>query len=190
MPLHPANKEQQRVACLKILTTSAWNPPPGQRRMHGDLMYVFVVTLEDKRFHITASTRGFYVNQITEDEFNPRPAPSNYLSHSLIELLNQISPGFKRNFAVLQKRRTGRHPFERVATPYQVYTWQAPILDHTVDAIRAEDAFSSKLGYEEHIPGKNTLSNLPMRIFGSLTFDQKYLNQMFYMFACTHRPDP
>ena len=178
------------MACLKILTTSAWNPPPGQRRMHGDLMYVFVVTLEDKRFHITASTRGFYVNQITEDEFNPRPAPSNYLSHSLIELLNQISPGFKRNFAVLQKRRTGRHPFERVATPYQVYTWQAPILDHTVDAIRAEDAFSSKLGYEEHIPGKNTLSNLPMRIFGSLTFDQKYLNQMFYMFACTHRPDP
>ena len=51
-----------------------------------------------------------------------RPAPSNYLSHSLIELLNQISPGFKRNFAVLQKRRTGRHPFERVATPYQVVT--------------------------------------------------------------------
>ena len=51
-----------------------------------------------------------------------RPAPSNYLSHSLIELLNQISPGFKRNFAVLQKRRTGRHPFERVATPYQVMT--------------------------------------------------------------------
>ena len=154
LPLHPANKEQNRVACLKILTTSAWNPPPGQRRMHGDLMYVFIVTLEDKRFHITASTRGFYVNQMTEDEFNPRPAPSNYLSHSLIELLNQISPGFKRNFAVLQKRRTGRHPFERVATPYQVYTWQAPLLEHTVDAIRAEDAFSSKLGYEEHIPGQ------------------------------------
>ena len=83
-------------------------------------MYVFVVTLEDKRFHITASTRGFFVNQTTEEEFNPRPAPSNYLSHSLIELLNQISPGFKRNLAILQKRRTSRHPFERVATPYQV----------------------------------------------------------------------
>ena len=25
LPLHPANKEQNRVACLKILTTSAWN---------------------------------------------------------------------------------------------------------------------------------------------------------------------
>ena len=106
--------------CLKVLTTSGWNPPPGHRRMHGDLLYVFVVTLEDKRFHITASTRGFFVNQTTEEEFNPRPAPSNYLSHSLIELLNQISPGFKRNLTILQKRRTSRHPFERVATPYQV----------------------------------------------------------------------
>ena len=26
--------------------------------------------------------------------------------------------------------------------------------DHPIDAIRAEDAFSSKLGYEEHIPGQ------------------------------------
>ena len=59
--------------------------------MHGDLLYVFVITLEDKRFHITASTRGFYVNQTNEEEFNPRPAPSNHLSHSLVDLLNQVS---------------------------------------------------------------------------------------------------
>lgn len=94
------------------------------------------------------------------------------MCHSLIELLNQISPLFKRNFALLQKKRNQRHPFERVATPYQVYVWTAPMMDHTIDAIRAEDstflfyfnfdqfksmnfpAFSSKLGYEEHIPGQ------------------------------------
>ena len=29
-----------------------------------------------------------------------------------------------------------------------------PQLEHNIDAIRAEDAFSSKLGYEEHIPGQ------------------------------------
>ena len=195
--------------------------------MHGDLLYVFVVTLEDKRFHITASTRGFFVNQTTEEEFNPRPAPSNYLSHSLIELLNQISPGFKRNLAILQKRRTSRHPFERVATPYQVhhywfcykiqdcyhchetpiayfhkhiyskvYTWLAPHQEHTIDAIRAEDAFSSKLGYEEHIPGQTRdwneelqttrelpRKNLPERLLReraifkvSLSFEHKIVN--------------
>ena len=31
--------------------------------LSGDLLYLYVVTLEDKRYHITASTRGFYLNQ-------------------------------------------------------------------------------------------------------------------------------
>ena len=35
-----------------------------------------------------------------------------------------------------------------------MYAWVGSQLDHTIDAIRAEDAFSSKLGYEEHIPGQ------------------------------------
>ena len=51
-------------------------------------------------------------------------------------------------------RRTGRHPYERVPTPYQMYSWIGPQLEHNIDAIRAEDAFSSKLGSEEHIPGQ------------------------------------
>jgi len=36
-------------------------------------------------------------------------------------------------------RRQQKHPFERVATPYQVHSWMAPTLDHNVDYIRAED---------------------------------------------------
>lgn len=35
--------------------------------------------------------------------------------------------------------RQQKHPFERVATPYQVHSWMAPSLDHNVDYIRAED---------------------------------------------------
>jgi len=160
LPLHIStnvnkdNSNKDKLACLKVLTTSAWNPPPGQRRMHGDLMYIFVITLEDKRVHITASSRGFYVNQTTEEIFNPKPVSQAHLSHSLVDLLSQISGGFKKNFAGLQKKRTQRHPYERVATPYQIYSWMSPQMEHTIDAIRAEDAFSSKLGYEEHIPGQ------------------------------------
>ena len=50
--------------------------------------------------------------------------------------------------------RAQKHPYERVVTPYQIYSWLAPTPEHTVDYIRAEDAFSSRLGYEEHIPGQ------------------------------------
>ncbi|XP_063595519.1 clustered mitochondria protein homolog [Penaeus indicus] len=154
IPLQPTMKEQKSPQCLKVLTMSGWNPPPGPRKLHGDLMYLYVVTLEGKHFHITASTWGFYLNQTSEEEFNPRPANPSYLCHSLIDLLNMLSAAFKRNFANLQKKRTSRHPFERVATPYQVYAWASPMLEHGIDALRAEDAFSSKLGYEEHIPGQ------------------------------------
>lgn len=154
VPLHPGVRESKGPQCLKILTYSGWNPPPGNRRMHGDLLYLYVLTLEEKRYHVTASTRGFYLNQSTEDNFNPKASQPKYLSHSLIDLLSQISPLFKKNFALLLKKRSQKHPFERVPTPYQVYTWLAPQPDHQVDYIRAEDAFSTRLGYEEHIPGQ------------------------------------
>ncbi|GAB0087762.1 Clustered mitochondria protein homolog [Sergentomyia squamirostris] len=154
MPLQPGVKGAKTTQALKILTTSAWNPPPGPRKLHGDLMYLYVVTMEEKRYHISACPRGFYVNQSTDDVFNPKPDNPSYLSHSLADLLSQLSPTFKRAFPQMQKKRTQKHPFERIATPYQTYAWCAPQQEHTIDAIRAEDTFSSKLGYEEHIPGQ------------------------------------
>uniref|UniRef100_A0A803V0H9 Clustered mitochondria protein homolog n=1 Tax=Ficedula albicollis TaxID=59894 RepID=A0A803V0H9_FICAL len=142
------------LQCLKVLTMSGWNPPPGNRKMHGDLMYLYVITVEDRHVSITASTRGFYLNQSTAYNFNPKPANPSFLSHSLVELLNQISPTFKKNFSALQKKRVQRHPFERIATPFQVYSWTAPQAEHAMDCVRAEDAYTSRLGYEEHIPGQ------------------------------------
>ncbi|XP_060115464.1 clustered mitochondria protein homolog [Heteronotia binoei] len=153
-PLQPQNRDWKPLQCLKVLTMSGWNPPPGNRKMHGDLMYLYVITVEDRHVSITASTRGFYLNQSTAYSFNPKPANPSVLSHSLVELLNQISPTFKKNFATLQKKRVQRHPFERIATPFQVYSWTAPLAEHAMDCVRAEDAYTSRLGYEEHIPGQ------------------------------------
>lgn len=152
--LQPQNKDWKPMQCLKVLTMSGWNPPPGNRKMHGDLMYLYIVTVEERHVSITASTRGFYLNQSTSYIFNPKPANPSFLSHSLVELLSQISPAFKKNFTALQKKRVQRHPFERIATPFQVYSWTAPQVDHAMDCVRAEDAYTSRLGYEEHIPGQ------------------------------------
>ncbi|XP_058857010.1 clustered mitochondria protein homolog isoform X1 [Acipenser ruthenus] len=154
VPLQPQNKDWKPLQCLKILTMSGWNPPPGNRKMHGDLMYLYMVTVEERHVSITASTRGFYLNQSTTYTFNPKPANPSFLSHSLVELLSQISPAFKKNFSTIQKKRVQRHPFERIATPFQVYSWTAPQVDHAMDCVRAEDAYTSRLGYEEHIPGQ------------------------------------
>lgn len=155
-PLHPiVIDDQSKVpSALKVLTASCWNPPPGYRKLRGDLIYIYVVTNEDKRLNITGSSRGFYLNQSTEDDFNPLAVSPKTIYHSLTELLNAHSPSFKRLFAQIQRRRHQKHPFERVATPYQVTAWCAPQLEHYIDSIRAEDTFSSKLGYEENIPGQ------------------------------------
>ncbi|KAM9317995.1 clustered mitochondria protein homolog isoform 3-T4 [Pholidichthys leucotaenia] len=154
VPLQPQNKDWKPMQCLKVLTMSGWNPPPGNRKMHGDLMYLYIITVEERHVSVTASTRGFYLNQSTTYTFNPKPANPSFLSHSLVELLSQISPAFKKNFTALQKKRVQRHPFERIATPFQVYSWTAPQVDHAMDCVRAEDAYTSRLGYEEHIPGQ------------------------------------
>ncbi|XP_077995621.1 clustered mitochondria protein homolog [Glandiceps talaboti] len=154
VPLNPLAKEQKSPACLQVFTTSGWNPPPGNRKMHGDLMYLYVVSVENNPYHVTASTRGFYLNRSTQESFDPRPAEPKHLSHSLVELLQKVSPTFKRNFAQMLKKRAMRHPLERVLVPFQVYTWISPQIEHTIDSIRAEDAYNSRLGYEEHIPGQ------------------------------------
>ena len=52
--------------------------------------------------------------------FNPKPLTGAQIHHSLFDLLNQISPIFKRNFSTLNKRRFAKHPFERIGTPFQV----------------------------------------------------------------------
>ncbi|XP_016324965.1 clustered mitochondria protein homolog isoform X1 [Sinocyclocheilus anshuiensis] len=152
VPLLPHTNFGKSSESLKVLTMSSWNPPPGNRKMHGDLLYLNVVTTEDRHFSITASTRGFYVNQSTTYSFNPKPATPSVLSHALLDLLGHISPVFKKNFSALLKRRGSTHPFERIATPFQLFSWTAPALDHTMDCLRAEDVSSFSLGYEEHVP--------------------------------------
>lgn len=62
LPLHPLERFGKPVKCVRQLNYSNWNPPPLPRKLLGDLIYLFVQTFEDKRFHITGCPRGFYVN--------------------------------------------------------------------------------------------------------------------------------
>ncbi len=152
-PVHLNGLKTKTLQCLKQLTFSGFNPPPGPRKMKGDLMYLHIITSEDKRFHLTASTKGFFVNQSTDDTFNPKADNQHKIHHSLVDLLNALSASFKKNFAAVQKKRTLKHPFERIGTPFPVYSWLTPSFEHTVDWFRAEDSNAAKLGHEDHIPG-------------------------------------
>ncbi|XP_037604137.1 clustered mitochondria protein homolog [Sebastes umbrosus] len=154
-PLQPLRDDWKPLQCLRVLTMSSWNPPPGNRKMHGDLMYLNALTMEDREVNITSSTRGFYLNQSTAFNFNPKPALPKILCHSLVELLSQVSPAFRKTFSALQKKRVQQHPYERIRAPFQVFTWTARHRDHTLDCVRAEETHTSRMGQDEHTAGQS-----------------------------------
>lgn len=54
----------------------------------------------------------------TAFNFNPKPAHPKILCHSLIELLSQVSPAFRKSFGALQKRRWAKHSIAWKPTCY------------------------------------------------------------------------
>ncbi|MGH0140692.1 UNVERIFIED_CONTAM: hypothetical protein FKN15_044716 [Acipenser sinensis] len=133
LPLQPGSADSKAAPCLLALALSRWSPPPGNRKLHGDLLYLSVRTVEGRSADITSCPRGFYINQSTPEEFHPQAASPSLLSHSLSDLLAQLSPAFKRGFTALLRKRLQLHPLERIGTPYQTYSWTAPSIVHSTD---------------------------------------------------------
>ena len=62
---------------------SAWNPPPGYRKLAGDLLYLEVVTLDHPEhvYNITSSSNGFFVNKYVISLFSFPSKISSCRSH-------------------------------------------------------------------------------------------------------------
>jgi protein TIF31 len=142
---------------LRQIYFSSFNPPPGPRKMKGDVLYLVVDCIEERRFHITCCTRGFFVNSSVGDVFKPEKSSiyGNRIHHSLFDLLSDLSPHFKKTFAQILKARSDKHVFERLPTPYQHYQWIVPLVDNKLDQMRAEDQIQPfRIGFEDHMPGQ------------------------------------
>ena len=93
---------QELPTCVKSLTFSGWNPPPAQRKMVGDLVYLEVHSLEGTTLHVTCSTSGFFINGTKgHDAFDPEPSKKHCFAHTLRDLLAAASPLFERCFEQL-----------------------------------------------------------------------------------------
>ncbi|XP_046871275.1 clustered mitochondria protein homolog [Hypomesus transpacificus] len=121
----PHSSQPETHRCLKDLSLSCWNPPPGHRKLQGDFLYITVLTLEGRRCDITSCSRGFYHNRSTEEAFDPRPASSTPVCHCLTDLLAHFSPGFKQALATLRNRPQVA-PAEVLPTPYRTMCWLGP----------------------------------------------------------------
>ncbi|CAG08556.1 unnamed protein product, partial [Tetraodon nigroviridis] len=124
MALLPHTFQPEPTSFLKDISLSCWNPPPGHRKLQGDFLYITVVTTEGRQCDITSCPKGFFLNRSTEDVFDPRPAQSSPVCHSLTDLLCHISPAFKQALAL--KNRPPPSPVEALPTLYHTLSWLGP----------------------------------------------------------------
>uniref|UniRef100_A0A3B4BB70 Clu domain-containing protein n=1 Tax=Periophthalmus magnuspinnatus TaxID=409849 RepID=A0A3B4BB70_9GOBI len=125
MALLPNSSQPETPSCVRDLSLSCWNPPPGHRKMQGDFLYITVVTTEGRRCDITSCPKGFFLNRSTEEVFDPRPAQSAPVSHCFTDLLCHLSPAFKQSF-ILLKNKFHLPPLEALPTPYHTLSWLGP----------------------------------------------------------------
>lgn len=94
-------KSLDNPVCLKSISHSGWNPPPPERKMLGDLLYLDIETLEGETFYVTCTVTGFYVNKSRKDCFDPTPSSRPCHSPHLLGLLKQLSVQFRNQYKLL-----------------------------------------------------------------------------------------
>ncbi|RHY50027.1 hypothetical protein DYB38_003723 [Aphanomyces astaci] len=85
--------------CIDSIIISGFNPPPGPRKLAGDLAYLEVTLTDKKVLHVTAHVSGFYVNRSVGSKFDPLPAAAHH--HLLVDVLLSASATFSEQYASL-----------------------------------------------------------------------------------------
>jgi protein TIF31 len=119
---------------VKGISLSAWNPPPAYWRQKGHLLYLLITTNEGEQHQVTAHVGGFFVNKSSNTKFDPLPrlAPKDHAAHSLLTLIEDISPSFSDAFEELHKYGSQKEPhstFQR-ATPCRQRPGSSPRRPH------------------------------------------------------------
>lgn len=147
--------------CVKSIVFSGYNPPPGPRKLAGDLMYLEVTIADGAAFHVTAHVNGFYVNRSTGTTFDPLPLKASTQAHLLTDVLAAASDKFKTSYAALLEKaallaKQGPASIEwMVAAGNNVggkLPWNTPVIKnakHEYNLNRAEDELTASFGMDE-----------------------------------------
>ena len=135
---------------VKAICVSPWNPPPHHLRQKGHLLYLQLTTNEGEQFHVTSHVSGFFVNKSSNAKFDPfpRPAPKAVFAHSLLTLIERLSPSFASNFRKLQEHNSRRDPLLNFpvthalpSNPWLVAPAESTLAAHQPDLSRTQEAY-------------------------------------------------
>lgn len=143
-PQEPAPKT------IKSISVSPWNPPPYHLRQKGHLLYLLVTTNEGEQHQVTSHVGGFYVNKSSNAKFDPFPrqAPKAHSAHSLLTLLEDISPSFSSSFKALLEHNSKREllTFFQLSNAIPANPWLVPPPNsshttHQADLARTQESY-------------------------------------------------
>lgn len=135
---------------IKSISVSPWNPPPYHLRSKGHLLYLLLTTNENEQHHITATVAGFYVNKSSNAKFDPSPrqAPKAHAAHSLLTLLEELSPSFSQAFQSYLEHTQKRDPltFFQLSNAIPANPWLVPAPNsthttHQPDLARTQESY-------------------------------------------------
>ena len=135
---------------VKAISLSPWNPPPAHLRQKGHLLYLIITTNEGEQFQITAHVGGFYVNRSSNSKFDPSPraAPKGHAAHSLLTLIQDLSPSFSLSFTALQEFNNRKDPLATFqignsipSAPWLVPSSASPSCSHSPDITRTQETY-------------------------------------------------
>ncbi|MCJ1284124.1 Intracellular distribution of mitochondria [Xylographa opegraphella] len=135
---------------VKSICVSAWNPPPHHLRQKGHLLYLQLTTNEGEQFQITSHVSGFFVNKSSNSKFDPypRPQPKSASAHSLLALIEKLSPSFQMSFTALQEYNNRKDPLANFqitntipANPWLVPVSESSLLAHQSDLTRTQETY-------------------------------------------------
>jgi protein TIF31 len=135
---------------IKSVSVSPWNPPPYHLRSKGHLLYLQVTTNENEQYHITSTVSGFYVSKSSNAKFDPSPrqAPKAHAAHSLLTLLEDISPSFSSTFKAYLEHTQKRDPltFFQLSNAIPANPWLVPAPNasntaHQADLARTQESY-------------------------------------------------
>lgn len=135
---------------VKQISLSSWNPPPPHLRQRGHLLYLVVSTNEGEQYQITSHVSGFYVNKSSNAKFDPfpRPAPKGQSAHSLLSLIELVSPSFTESFTKLQDYNNQKDPLATFqitnaipAAPWVVPSPSSSLCTHLPDPARSQETY-------------------------------------------------
>ncbi|KAF6843675.1 eukaryotic translation initiation factor 3 subunit clu1 [Colletotrichum musicola] len=148
--LLPPPSDEEAPKTIKSISLSPWNPPPCHLKQRGHLLYLVATTNEGEQHQITAYVGGFFVNKSSNSKFDPfpRPAPKGQAAHSLLTLLDLVSPSFSTAFLKLQEFNNRKDPLATFqitnaipAAPWIVPSASSPLCTHTADMTRSQETY-------------------------------------------------